>query len=254
MKKEYYCTHGKPTLHLYRYFSDVYFEDFDTDVSDPDILWNRCTKLINDISSSMFKLFNYTESRFRELLDIQIEINDNTTEYHETPEILAIYENFKKILNNDPQFKNELSEIIFNNLMSFTESHPSCKEKTDELIKDIYDMYPIIYQEYLLRETLERLVQLIRYKILGVYEEDDLVFPDDEECLITHLSNKFEIVYHCEECRKVIVSDQDTKTFSKCNVCTECLRTMYSQISKYKRRKIRWMEWVCDEVESLIDS
>ena len=56
LKKTYYCTHGKPTLHIYHYFNDDYFEDFDTDISDPDILLNRCTKLMNNIGESIFKL------------------------------------------------------------------------------------------------------------------------------------------------------------------------------------------------------
>jgi hypothetical protein len=169
----------------------------------------------------------------------------------------SIKENFKKILNNDPEFKNELNEIVFNNLMSFTESSLNSKEKTDEIIKNIYEMYPVIYEEYDLSETLERLIKLIRYRIFGVYEQDDLttpVDPVDEQELITILSKRFEIIYHCEECKKIITSDQDTKTFNKCNVCYDCIREMYSQISKYKRRKIKWIEFVCDEVESLIDS
>ena len=250
LKKKYYCAHGKPTLHIYNYFNDDYFEDFDTDLSDPNILINRCTKLLNDIGKSIFKLFDFVESTYesmiRESWGDGIVINIAILE--------SIKENFKKITNNDPEFKNELTQILFNNLMSFTESCLNSKEKTDEIIKNVYDMYPIIYDEYDFPGTLERLIKLIRYKIFGVYEEDDLTFPDDEEELITILSNKFEIIYHCDECKKIISSSQDTKTFSKCKVCRDCIKEMYSQISKYKRRKIKWIEYVCDEVESLIES
>jgi hypothetical protein len=56
-------------------------------------------------------------------------------------------ENFKKILKGDSIFKTELTEIIYSNLLQFTNLPKHSKEKTDEVIEYIYEIYPMIYEE-----------------------------------------------------------------------------------------------------------
>jgi len=247
LKKKYYCTHGKPTLHMHHLYRDF---DSDDDIDDPTRLWNRCTKLMNNIGESIFKLFNYTdESTYRRL---NRESWDNDTPNPINMALLdSIKKNFKKILNNDPEFKNELTQIIYDNLSKFTESPLSSKEKTDEIIKYIFEMYPIIYEEYAFPGTLEKLIKIIRYKIFGVYEEDDLQFFDDETDLTDELSDNFEIIYYCDECKKVI-TEEDSKIFDDYQVCSNCINDLRSIISKYKKRKRQWTYF--GELEKLIDS
>ena len=228
LKKKYYCSHGKPTLHIHHLYKDY---QFDEDINDPTRLWNRCTALMNNIRESIFKLFEYID-----------EYDFNQT---------LIKENFKKILNNDSCFENELTEIIYDNLSKFTESPLSSKEKTDEIVDHIFQMFPIIYDKYDFSKTLEKLIKLIRYKIFGVYEEDDLVFPDDETELLAELSDNFEIIYYCDECKKVI-TDEDSKIFDNYQVCCCCINDLRLIISKYKKRKRGYSQICFSELEKRI--
>ena len=237
LKKKYYCSCGKLTLHIHQLYSHP---NRYNDYGDPNMLLNRCTALINNIHKSIFELFNYIDEP-----------------PYLTPDRDSIKENFKKILNNDCDFENKLTEIIYENLSKFTESPLSSKEKTNEIVNTIFGMFPIIYDggRYHFTDNIERLIKIIRYKIFGVYEEEDLCFDHDVE-LIEELSDNFEIIYHCDECKKVI-SSQDSEIFDNYQVCHDCFNEFRLVISKYKKRKKHNIGWnhidsLYDEVEKIV--
>jgi hypothetical protein len=231
LKKKYYCSHGKLTLyihHLYNYdLDDLDYHSYSVDeYSDPNMLWNRCTALINNIRKSIFELFRITDPFDRDY----------------------IKENFKKKLNKDCDFKNKLNEIIYDNLSKFTESPLSSKEKTDEIVNTIFEIFPIIYdQPYCFTDNIEKLIKLICYKIFGVYEEEDLCFDNDAE-LIEELTNNFEIICYCDECKKVI---PPSKIFYNYQVCNDCFNEFKLVISKYKKRK-KSIHSLYDELEKIV--
>jgi hypothetical protein len=231
LKKKYYCSHGKLTLHIHQLYNyDFRYDEYSD--PDPNMLLNRCTALINNIHKSIFKLFNYIDE----------------PPYQTDRDFIK--ENFKKILNNDCDFENKLTEIIYDNLSKFTESPLSSKEKTNEIVNTIFEIFPIIYDHYSYRFTdnIEKLIKLIRFKIFGVYEEEDLCYFDNDAELIEELTNNFEIICYCDECKKVI---SPSKIFYNYQVCNDCFNEFKLVISKYKKRK-KSIHSLYDEVEKIV--
>jgi hypothetical protein len=225
LKKRLYCSHGKPPLHIYYHMCSSrritigeYSHDNKTE--------NNCFRVVHNISEQIATLFCFNVGDPVKHIEILKEAIDNNI-----PDIFENYiyfdshyglthfissqfgimlDNFKKIIKGDSSFKTQLTEIIYSNLLKLSNLPKHSKEKTDEVIEYIYEIYPMIYEEMYapnfiewinilsdykrFENILEKLDNFICYKIFGVYYMDLLYYNDKE--LIPKLSKKFELIHH----------------------------------------------------------
>ena len=269
LKKRLYCSHGKPPLHIYYHYCSPnitigeYGYNKNIKYTSED---NNCIKLMDNILKQITNLFGFDRTTHLDLFREAIEsstpfIYENysllssdilefrgasyfgISEFVSSPFWLIIT-NFKKIIKGDTSFKYELTEIIYSNLLKFTNLPKHSKEKTDEVIEYIYEIYPIIYDEEIVinydgwvnslsnrarfENILEKLTNFICYKIFGIYYID---LYDNTDEILPKLSKKFEVIYHHHE-----YNDSD-EIIKLCVDCKKRKDEIEEYIEEYKISK-----------------
>ena len=282
LKKRLYCSHGKPPLNIYYHMCSSrritigeYSHDNKTE--------NNCFRVMNNISEQIAKLFCFNlgdpvkhieilkeaiDNNIPDIFENYIHLDNNYDLLHYGPthyglthfissQFGIMLDNFKKIIKGDLFFKSKLTEIIYSNLLQFTNLPKHSKEKTDEVIEYIYEIYPMIYEEMYapnfiewinilsdykrFENILERLTNFICYKIFGVYYMDLLYYNDKE--LIPKLSKKFILIHHpleyddSDEIIKLCVDCKKRNDTLQTNIILQRNKLEEYIISKRNKRK-----------------